>query len=256
MHIDPTARAAGMRHIAFDTIGSTNAEALTRARAGERGPLWITAAHQTAGRGRRGNSWVPSPGNLFATLLLSELPRMEIAPQLSFVAALAVHDAIVRCTPHLDALTTLKWPNDVLIAAKKVAGLLIEGESGPTNSVAIGIGANCASHPLDTSYPATDLGAEGARTTAATLFSTLTATMVERLAQWRARDGFAGTRADWLARAAGLGKPIRVRLTDRELAGRFHGLDEAGRLLLAQDGGAIETIAAGEVFSLGAGVEH
>ena len=59
---------AGVRHIAYDTLGSTNAEALARARAGERGPLWITAKRQSAGRGRRGNAWVSAPGNLYATL--------------------------------------------------------------------------------------------------------------------------------------------------------------------------------------------
>ena len=62
---------AGVRYLRFDTLGSTNAEALARARAGERGPLWIVAAAQTAGRGRRGASWLSAPGNLTATLLLT-----------------------------------------------------------------------------------------------------------------------------------------------------------------------------------------
>ena len=63
---------AGVRHEKYETLGSTNAEALARARAGERGPLWISAGAQTGGRGRRGKSWVSPQGNLYASLLLTE----------------------------------------------------------------------------------------------------------------------------------------------------------------------------------------
>src|SRR5476651_889205 len=78
---------AGVRHITYETLGSTNAEALSLARAGERGPLWITASSQSAGRGRRGSAWASPPGNLYASLLLSEPSPKPLAPQLSFVAA-------------------------------------------------------------------------------------------------------------------------------------------------------------------------
>src|SRR3954471_6328785 len=95
------ARAESVRHIALESTGSTNAEALARARAGERGPLWITARTQTAGRGRRGSTWVSEAGNLYATLLLPEPAPPQFAPQLSFVAALALHDAVAACAPQL-----------------------------------------------------------------------------------------------------------------------------------------------------------
>lgn len=241
-------------HIAYETLGSTNAEALSRARAGERGPLWITARAQSAGRGRRGAPWISMLGNLFATLLLSDAARRELAPQLSFVAALAVHDAVTACAPQIGTLTKLKWPNDLLIGGRKAAGLLIEGESGAGNSIAIGIGVNCASHPDDTAFPATDLAAEGALVSAETLFGALRGTMQRRLQQWNAGQGFSAVRADWLTRAAGVGEPIRVRLPERELTGRFQGLDETGRLQVAQEGGKLEIVTAGEVFALGAGV--
>ena len=139
---------AGVRHRSYDALGSTNAEALALARAGERGPLWLSATQQTAGRGRRGREWVSEPGNLYATLLLSTPSAADVAPQLSFVAALAVHDAIVACAPALADRLRLKWPNDVLIGGAKVAGILIEAESSPVFYVAIGIGVNCVSHPL------------------------------------------------------------------------------------------------------------
>src|ERR1044071_2303947 len=92
---------AGVRHKTYDTLGSTNAEALALARAGERGPLWVTAKTQTAGRGRRGKAWASAPGNLYATLLLTEPSAPEFAPQLSFVAGLALWDALLCFGPML-----------------------------------------------------------------------------------------------------------------------------------------------------------
>jgi BirA family biotin operon repressor/biotin-[acetyl-CoA-carboxylase] ligase len=247
MRADPP----GVRHIALQTTDSTNAEALRRAREGEAGPLWITADIQTAGRGRGGNAWVSEPGNLYATLSLREPSSPAVAPQLAFVAGLAVHDAVVACAPNLGPALQLKWPNDLLCNGRKLAGLLIEADNAPVFAVAIGVGINCVSHPDNASYPATDLKSEAARVTAVALFAALTGTMRLRLTQWRRGEGFASIRADWLKRAAGLGEPIKVRLPDRQLAGRFGGVDDTGRLLL-ETAGKIETITAGEVFSLGA----
>jgi BirA family biotin operon repressor/biotin-[acetyl-CoA-carboxylase] ligase len=251
MHREAT-DLAGVRHIAYETLGSTNAEALARARAGERGPLWITAQSQSAGRGRRGSNWASPSGNLYATLLLTEPSRAEHAPQLSFVAALALHDALAACAPQIGPLLKVKWPNDLLLAGEKVAGILIEGESEPAFAVAIGIGVNCAAHPNDTPFPATDLGQTGTLVTPAAAFAALSAAMVTRLGQWQRGQGFAGIRADWLKRAAGLGEDIRVRLPEREFSGRFQGLDDTGRLLVLGPGG-ITAVTAGEVFGLGSG---
>src|SRR5579872_493789 len=242
---------AGVRHITYETLGSTNAEALALARAGERGPLWISARSQSAGRGRRASVWVSPPGNLYATLLLTQPSAADSASQLSFVAALAAHDAIAQCAPILGPALKLKWPNDLLIGAAKAAGILIESENEPHFTVAIGIGVNCGSHPSGTSYPATDLAATGALVSADTLLSALATAMNRRLAQWQRGVRFAAIRADWLKRAAGLGAEIRVRLPEREFAGRFLGLDEAGCLLVQQTGQPIEAITAGEVFGLG-----
>lgn len=241
---------AGVRHIAYEALGSTNAEALALARAGERGPLWITATTQRAGRGRRTNRWVSPPGNLYATLLLIEPSPPPQAPQLSFVAALAVHDAVAARAPQLGPLLKVKWPNDLLVGQAKVAGILIEAECDPAFAVAVGIGVNCATHPNDTSYPAIDLAATGALVAPDALFTALSTAMEERLAQWNRGQGFAAIRGDWLKRAAGLGEMLQVRLRERELSGRFEGLDETGRLLLKQ-GGDLSTITAGEVFGFG-----
>jgi BirA family biotin operon repressor/biotin-[acetyl-CoA-carboxylase] ligase len=241
---------AGARHIDYDTLGSTSAEALALARAGERGPLWITARTQTAGRGRRGSQWISQPGNLHATLLLSDPSRPAEAPQLSFVAALAVHDAVSTCAPQLGPLLKLKWPNDILVSRAKVAGILIEGESDPVFSVAIGIGVNCAGHPDETAYPATDLAAAGALVDPATLLGRLAESMQSRIGQWERGRGFPVIRADWLKRAIGLGETLQVRLPEREISGRFKGIDESGRLLLEQ-AGSVATVTAGDVFGFG-----
>jgi len=240
MQLGSGAIAAGVGLIACDTVGSTNAEALARGRAGERGPLWITAQTQTAGRGRRGRAWVSEPGNLFATLLLTDPASPECAPQLSFVAALATHDAIAALAPAIATRLALKWPNDVLLDGAKLAGILIEAEGTPL-IVAVGVGVNCRHHPDGTDHPATDLA--GA-VTAVALFAALSDAMVRRLTEWQA--GFASIRAAWLERAAR--GELRARLGARELTGRFETLDDAGRLMLRMPDGSLEVIAAGEVF--------
>jgi len=251
MELSSAAVAAGYLLSTHETLPSTNAEALALAHAGERGPLWIVAREQTAGRGRRGNEWASWSGNLYATLLLGDPSPAECAPELSFVAALAVHDAIVDLAPQLRGKLTLKWPNDLLYDGAKLAGILIEGER-PVHelAVAIGIGVNCRHHPVQTAYPATDLKTAGADISAEPLFATLSAAMVRRLGQWRRGAGFAAIRADWVGRAAGIEGAMRVRLPGSEIVGRGEGLDERGRLLLRLADGSLQAVAAGEVFPL------
>ena len=253
MELDRAAVNAGVRLLALPETSSTNARALNDARGGERGPLWVVADRQTAGRGRRGREWVSKPGNLYATLLLTDPAPGSHVAQLSFVAALAVHDAIGEAAAMLGPGLTLKWPNDVLYGGAKLSGILLEGEG---SAVALGIGVNCAHHPEITEYPATDLNTAGAHVTPAGLFAALSRAMVARIAQWRRGKGFAEVRADWLKRADGLHRPLRVRLHDRELSGVFEALDDTGRLIVRLPNGATEIIAAGDVFPLrAAGVE-
>jgi BirA family biotin operon repressor/biotin-[acetyl-CoA-carboxylase] ligase len=245
MQLDPRASAAGVRLIAHDAVGSTNAEALTLARHGERGPLWVAAARQSAGKGRRGRSWVSEPGNLYASLLLTDPASPEHWPALSFVAALAIHDALTEISVALKAKLAIKWPNDLLLTGEKVAGILLEAEG---ETVVVGIGVNCTTHPKAVDFPATDLAAAGVLAAPETVFAVLSAKMLGRIAQWNQGEGFSTIRADWLARAAGMGEAIRVRLADRELAGRFEALDEGGGLVLRLPDGKVETITAGDVF--------
>ena len=251
MQLHSAATAAGHRLLAHETLGSTNTEALTLARRGERGALWVTAQRQTAGRGRRGSEWSSPAGNLYATLLLDDPAPADRAPELSFVAALALHDAIIDCAPALRERLALKWPNDLLCDGAKLAGILIESENlGGRLVVGVGIGVNCLHHPDHAAYPTTDLHAAGAALSAETLFAALSGTMLRRLRHWNRGAGFTAIRADWVARAAGIGGDLRVRLPGRELFGRFETLDERGRLMLRLADGTVQTITAGEVFPL------
>ena len=246
MQLDPVAIRAGVRLETFDTLGSTNAEALARARQGERGPLWIVARQQTAGRGRRGRTWVSRPGNLYATLLLTDPSPPHHAAELSFVAALALVDALEEIAPGL--ALSLKWPNDLLLDGAKLAGILLEGESGSPLAAAVGIGVNCAHHPDAVAYPATDLAAAGAAVAPERLLAVLSRTMLARLAQWDRGGGFAAVRTDWLRQAADIGRHIRVAVGTEEVTGRFTDLNAAGHLVLKLSDGTTTTIAAGDVF--------
>ena len=232
----------------FDEIDSTNEEARRLAASGERGPVWIAARRQTAGRGRRGRNWESPAGNLAATLLLSPGRPARDCAQLSFVSALAAADTVASFTPDVDV--KVKWPNDVLVNGRKIAGILLESASQGADPVflAIGIGMNLKTHPSDTEFPATSLPALGV---AAPLprhaLLELAGPFAKWYEVWRA-EGFSPIRDAWLARVAGLGMRIRARLTSEETAGVFEGIDETGALLLREAQDRVRTIAAGEVF--------
>ena len=250
MQLDPRASAAGVRLVAHEVLVSTNAEALALAGRGEQGPLWITAGHQTGGRGRRGRTWVSERGNLFASLLLTDTAPPEHWPELAFVAALAIHDAVAETAPALRPQLSIKWPNDLLLDGAKLAGILIEAESvGGLTAVAAGIGVNCAHHPENLTYPATSLAAGGAAIAPDALLQALSHTMVSRLTQWGRGSGFAAIRAEWLKHAANIGGDIHVRLAGRELTGRFETVDRMGRLMLRLPAGNLEAITVGELFA-------
>jgi BirA family biotin operon repressor/biotin-[acetyl-CoA-carboxylase] ligase len=145
----------------------------------------------------------------------------------------------------------VKWPNDVLCDGAKVSGILLEGEGVGRLAVALGVGVNCVRHPANTEFPATDLGEAGVHVPAENLFRVLSRTMLARVTQWQRGFNFAAIRGAWLARTDGLGKPLRVRLQEREITGIFETLDERGRLILRRDDGLHEVVTAGDVFPIG-----
>ena len=232
--------------VQFDELDSTNSEARRLAEKGEQGPLWILAARQTGGRGRRGRVWHSGEGNLAATLLLRPKTSPAVIGQLSFVAALAAAQMAQHYAPAIPI--QVKWPNDVLADGSKLAGILLEsGEDAQDRWLAIGIGVNLASFPPDTEFPATSLAQLGIAAPAAEEALTV---LAARFAHWYdvwMSEGFETVRAAWLARAGGLGKSIRARLPDAVHEGVFEGVDAQGALLLNQQG-QVRAIAAGEVF--------
>ncbi|MBK9081922.1 MAG: biotin--[acetyl-CoA-carboxylase] ligase [Rhizobiales bacterium] len=254
MRLGEIAASQGFGLLSFDAVGSTNDACFVQAREGA-DRLWIVAAIQTAGRGRRGRAWDSPSGNLFASVLLIDPAPMAVAAQIGFVAALALHDAAGACLPEgRRAELRLKWPNDLLLGGAKLAGILVESTNfGRRTAVVVGCGLNLTSHPHETSYGATSLATQSgvAPVSRADAFAALSDAMANRLAQWgRGRD-FAAVRRDWLARAAGLGETVRVIGDGAPVVGRLRTMDDDGRLIVDCADGA-RRIEAGDVFLAGA----
>ncbi|MEM6667811.1 MAG: biotin--[acetyl-CoA-carboxylase] ligase [Pseudomonadota bacterium] len=241
---------------ALPSVDSTNEEARRLAEHGEIGPLWIWAQHQTAGRGRRARAWLSSSEDLTATLLVRpRILRPEAslgeAATLSFVAALALADAIGFVTPK--PKITLKWPNDVLTDGAKAAGILLEGRTDPKlgDWVAIGVGLNLVSAPTENEVEAgawrtAALSQYGAPPAPDDALRILAFFFDQRLQRWR-NEGFAGLRTDWLARAARLGDAIEARLPNETISGRFTDVDADGALVLETSRGS-RRIAAADIY--------
>ncbi len=231
-------------------IDSTNEEAKRLAAAGAPAGTLVWAREQVTGRGRRGRGWTSPPGNLYTSLLLRPDCAPAIACQLNFVAAVALADAVAGLLPP-PAAVGLKWPNDVLVNAAKVSGILLEAAAAANHSIdwlVIGVGVNVASHPADTRYPATSLHREGAAGAAPVA---VLETFAERFVAWHdiwRAAGFAPVRSRWLASASGIGEPIEVRFDSETLQGRFSGLDETGALMLDMENGGRRQITTGDLF--------
>jgi BirA family biotin operon repressor/biotin-[acetyl-CoA-carboxylase] ligase len=234
--------------VALDHIGSTNEEALSRARAGAPEGTIVWARQQSGGRGRRGRSWSSPPGNLYCSLLLRPAVPPAQAAQLGFVAAVAMAEALLAVLPPERRLSC-KWPNDLLIDGAKTAGILPEAE-GPGHNVealVLGMGINVESHPADTPYRATSLRAAGAEVTVEALLERLAVLLLAWYRRWQS-EGFVPVRARWLDFAQGLGEPIEVRLESATLKGRFAALDRTGALDLELADGRHRLVTAGDVF--------
>lgn len=245
-----------VRH--FDRIDSTNAEARRLAELGERGPLWIVASEQTGGRGRHGRQWVSEPGNLYATRLFAINAEPAVAAQLSFVAAVAVREAVAKRFP--DISPRIKWPNDLLIDGAKFCGLLPEVVGQTPTTIALGCGINIAHAPDNTPYSVTYLLARhpgesrgrsepwvpvfaGMTEGVEHLFVELDSSIARVLQIWNEGQGFAAIRDMWLAHALGLDGACATEHGE----GIFHGLAADGALILELADGTRKHIHSGEV---------
>jgi BirA family transcriptional regulator, biotin operon repressor / biotin---[acetyl-CoA-carboxylase] ligase len=256
--LGPRAASAGYRLAAFDRIGSTNAEALARARAGEQGPLWFVTSEQTAGRGRRNRPWSAPRGNLASSIL----EVIDVAPAsaatLGFAAGLALEAALKKISVEASLRSagsehmqfSLKWPNDVLAGQHKLAGILLEAEAVADNrlAVVVGIGTNVVAAPEGTLYPATSLAALGIHIGAEELFASLSDAWAAFRGIWDNGRGFDEIRRLWLERAAGLGQPVSVQLGAATVAGAFDTIDNSGCLIVRTPEGTRVSISAGDVY--------
>ena len=237
----------------FEVIASTNDRVKELARSGAAEWSVVVATHQTAGRGRQGSVWRSPPGNLALTVLLRPTLSPPQAGLIPLAAGVALRDALAE----VGVETALKWPNDLLVADRKIAGILAEAAWGSEGmeGVALGIGVNLQLvreelppelHGSTTSIAAeTGQAADPARVAAAVLahvsvwYHALSHKGPLRVIEaWRARS------APWW------GRRVEVRLGSRVVRGVAKDIDERGALLLdAQDGGTL-TVHSGEVREL------
>src|SRR5467141_2237458 len=250
--------SAGYRLAAFDSIGSTNVEAMSRARDGERGPIWFVTSEQTAGRGRRSRPWIAPRGNLASSILEVIDVSPAVAATLGFAAGLALEAALQKVSVEASLRAagsdfmkfSLKWPNDVLAGRQKLAGILLEAEAMPDNrlAVVVGIGTNVVAAPEGTPTPATSLAALGVNIGAEELFAVLSDSWAEFHAIWDQGRGFGEIRRLWLERAAGLGQPVAIQSGSAIVEGTFDTIDEQGCMIVRTVDGKRIPIAAGDVY--------
>jgi BirA family transcriptional regulator, biotin operon repressor / biotin---[acetyl-CoA-carboxylase] ligase len=244
---------SGYRLLRMETVDSTNAEARRRAKVGEPGPLWIWSARQSQGRGRGGREWISRPGNLFASLLIGVNVSQRVAGQMALLAGVIAYDTIAKLIAYEGrSELLLKWPNDILLAGEKLAGVLLENVGSTVESrsvVVIGTGINLASHPEDLPQPAISLDAYDIKVSPADALEVLAATTHEWLARWGEGSCFPTIRRAWLDRAGPAGRPLRVKVEGEETEGVYGGLDADGALRLMTPDGEYR-IAAGDVFFL------
>jgi len=256
--LGPRASSAGYRLAAFDHIGSTNAEAMARARDGERGPMWFVTSEQTAGRGRRHRPWIAPRGNLASSILEVVDVSPAVAATLGFAAGVALEAALQKVSIEASLRSagsdhmkfSLKWPNDVLAGRQKLAGILLEAEAvaGDRLAVVVGIGTNVVAAPEGTQTPATSLAALGVHIGAEELFATLSDAWAEFRGIWNNGHGFDEIRRLWLARAAGLGEPVAIQAGGSGVEGIFDTIDDTGWLIVRTADGKLVPISAGDVY--------
>lgn len=213
--------------------------------------LVIQALTQVRGRGRHGRDWNSPMGNLYMSFLLRPDCPAHQGGQISFVTALALSAAMDEFLAP-GCAKRLKWPNDILIDGKKVAGILLESDlkDDRIDGLVVGIGVNIMSAP-DGAAALGALCKDGARIAVHPFRDAVLAQFAKFYTLWQV-EGFAPIRAAWLAQAQGLGAVVNVRLAGAEFSGIFDGLDEQGALIVKMEDSSLRAVSAGEVF-FGAG---
>ena len=232
------------------TIGSTSDRLKQLARAGVAEWTAVLAERQTGGRGREGRSWQSPPGGLYLSVLLR--PSGAQSGLLPLAAGVAVAEAVAG----LGVACQLKWPNDVLVSGRKLAGILAEASSGSAGVdwVVLGIGVNVALDPASLSAElrdgVTSLAAEGGGEAGP---DAVAAAVLARLAVWydALREAPSRVAAAWRERAVPWwGRLVEVRSGTAVLRGRLTAVDDEGALVIELPGGEMRRLVSGEVSRL------
>lgn len=240
-------RLIGCRVIHLAEVASTNQVAFKLAEEGALEGTVVTADMQSAGKGRLGRIWHSPAGlNLYCSVILRPSIQPVAAPQLTFLSVIAVARAVERLT---GLKSRIKWPNDLLIAGAKVAGLLNEmsAETDKVNFVVLGIGVNLnmkrEDFPPDLRHPATSLFIESGKPVDRTGFTIALLDELGDLYSSFLAEGYDPARREWLERSQLEGAFVSVSVQGETQSGRVVGIDEFGALIL--DSG--QQILAGDV---------
>lgn len=226
-------------------VGSTNAALMARLAAAETVAEghWLVTDRQSDGRGRRGREWFDGIGNFMGSTVVHAHAGGPPLASLALVAGLAVHEVVSAMIPP-PQIPLLKWPNDVLIGAAKLSGILLERQG---DAVVIGIGVNLAAAPDLPDRATIALTAFGPAPDRDHFAQQLASAFALDLERWRTY-GLAPIVRRWCAAAHPLGTRLSVgEPGEAPLEGTFAGLDEEGALILALPDGTTRTIHAGEV---------
>ena len=249
----PLRSAGALQILRFDSIDSTNLEAMRQARAGAREGLCIVAREQTAGRGRLDRSWQsPKDAGLYFSIVLRPELKMNSWPLLTLMTALAVTDALMKaCGLRVD----IKWPNDLCVKDRKLGGILaetIETEKGP--AAIVGIGINLLSHGLNDTIRDTSTSVESETATEPDVESVLKALLQaisERYEVLQSPKGEEHTIREWCANSSfAFDRQVRVSMDGDSFAGVTRGLESDGALRVETDRGKIRIVRAGDVMAV------
>jgi BirA family biotin operon repressor/biotin-[acetyl-CoA-carboxylase] ligase len=241
----------GRRLVCYRETGSTNQDAFKLAEKGAEEGTVVVAEAQLCGKGRLGRHWESPAGvNLYCSVILRPPILPPRAPQLTFLSAVATARAIEATT---SLRPSIKWPNDLLLDGKKVAGLLNEmsAETEKVNFIVLGIGVNInmslEQFPDDLRHPATSLFLETGGPVRRPDFARALLEALDTLYDSYLLNGYGPVREEWLARSNFLGRRVSVTFRDRELQGTAEDIDEEGALLVSSPGNRLERILAGDV---------
>ena len=239
--------------VRFDSVDSTNLEAMRQAKSGAPEGLCIVAREQTNGRGRLDRSWQsPKDAGLYFSIVLRPQLKMNAWPLITLMAALSVSDALMKaCGLRVD----IKWPNDLCVNDRKLCGILaeaVETDIGQAAIVGIGINLKANSLPATVSDLATSVEtAAGVQPDSARVLAEMLRAISERYDLLESPQGSEHTIREWCANSSyAFDRRVSVTLTHETFSGTTRGLESDGALRVETSSGKIRLVRAGDVTAL------